>query len=515
MNVDQGQDRSLLNEEEMAQDGIWPLYTVASTRSFEQQAQHRLGDQGPMRLMAQAGAVAWEVLRRRWPQARRLVVVCGHGNNGGDGYVLARHAVAAGLQVTVLSLNPEMPFRTSSAWAYQAYQASASPSEAFCPTRLRTADVIVDALLGIGLNRPVTGACRSAIQAMNASGHPILALDVPSGIAADTGLVLGTAIRANCTVQFLCAHQGLYHHEALDYVGTRYLAPLMRSALVAAHARPSAHAYFATLRQSLLGKRPRQSHKGHYGFVACVGGCPGHGGAILLTTMAVLRTGAGRVAVGTCSQHMTPILTRCPEAMVHAVTSADQLQSILMKASVCAIGPGLGQDTWGQTLWQAVLAVDQPLVVDADALNLLATSPKRLPRAILTPHPGEAARLLDCTVAQIQADRVAAAQALVARYEAVIVLKGAGTIVAAPNRLPRVICAGNPGMATGGMGDLLTGVIAGLLAQGMSPADAAASGALIHAQAADLVAQQGGERGLLASDLLGSIQRLVNGMSGA
>ncbi|MNV25434.1 Bifunctional NAD(P)H-hydrate repair enzyme Nnr [compost metagenome] len=240
-----------------------------------------------------------------------------------------------------------------------------------------------------------------------------------------------------------------------------------------------------------------------------MGGNRGSGGAVMLASEAALRAGAGLVSVATQAVHVAPLLARLPEAMVHAVEDAGDLQTLLARARAVAIGPGLGQDDWAHELWRQVLASGMPLVVDADALNLLAASPQTLHDAILTPHPGEAARLLGCSTAQVQADRYAAARQLAGRFGAVVVLKGAGTVVAAPGQCPRVIAAGNPGMAVGGMGDLLTGIIAALRAQGLDAFDAASAGALLHGLAGDAAAGDG-QRGLLPTDLLVPLRRLVN-----
>lgn len=260
-----------------------------------------------------------------------------------------------------------------------------------------------------------------------------------------------------------------------------------------------------------LPPRPRDSHKGDNGHVLCIGGDHGSGGAIVLCAQAALRAGTGLASVATRAVHVPALIARQPEAMAHAVESAEALAPLLARAGVVAIGPGLGRGEWGEAMFAAALAAAKPLVLDADALNLLAAAPRALPAGtIVTPHPGEAARLLGSDTAAVQADRNGAALALVERYEAIVVLKGAGTVVAARDRTPRTIAAGNPGMATGGMGDLLAGVIAALRAQGLPAFDAAACGALLHAHAGDLAAREGGMRGLLPSDLLPCLRRCAN-----
>ena len=259
-----------------------------------------------------------------------------------------------------------------------------------------------------------------------------------------------------------------------------------------------------------LPPRARDSHKGDHGHVLCIGGDDGSGGAIVLCAQAALRSGAGLVSVATRAAHVPALLARQPEAMAHAVESADALAPFFARADVVAVGPGLGQGTWGGAMLDAALASGKALVLDADALNLLAAAPRALPAGtILTPHPGEAARLLGGDAKAVQADRCAAARALAERHAAIVVLKGAGTIVAAPGRAQRIVAAGNPGMATGGMGDVLTGVVAALRGQGLDAFDAASCGALLHAHAGDIAARDG-MRGMLPSDLLACLRRAAN-----
>jgi NAD(P)H-hydrate epimerase len=257
-----------------------------------------------------------------------------------------------------------------------------------------------------------------------------------------------------------------------------------------------------------LPPRARASHKGDYGHVLVVGGDHGMAGAVRLAGEAAARTGSGLVSIATRAAHAAVIAAACPELLCHGVECARDLRVLLQRASVVAIGPGLGQSAWAHDMLAAVLQMRLPRVVDADALNLLAQEPMQCDHWVLTPHPGEAARLLGMTTKQVQADRLQAAQALQQRYGGVCVLKGAGTLVCTSESV--AICeAGNPGMASGGMGDVLTGVIAGLLAQGLSLVDAACAGVYIHAKAGDRAAQEG-ERGLLASDVLPHLRKLVN-----
>jgi len=484
------------------------LFATAAARSIESRAITLLGND--YLLMQRAGQAAWQCVLQHWPQAQRLVVLCGAGNNGGDGYVLARLAHQAKRQVRVLQFPHALPNTPLAQRAWADYLAAGGYSTAALD-ELRHADVVIDALFGIGLNRPLSNDDAALIQAINASHVPVLALDVPSGVDAQTGTVSRVAVQAHRTLQFIVPHCGLYTGEAQHYVGQLLLATLDISAATLSQAPPTAQAWPAPVLAHLLPQRHANAHKGQFGHVLCIGGNRGMGGAIMLCAEAALRSGAGRVSVATRAEHAAPLLARCPEAMVHSVDQAQTLTELLASADVVALGPGLGQDGWACRLWSAVLDSQRacPLVLDADALNLLARQPRLLENAILTPHPGEAARLLGVEVRHIQHDRYAAARQLAAKFSAVVVLKGAGTIVAAPEQVARVMTAGNPGMAVAGMGDLLTGVIAALCAQGLTAFDAASAGALLHGLAGDAAAKHG-QRGLLPRDLLPHLRTHAN-----
>ncbi len=483
------------------------LFDTAAARRIDAQATAALGGDG-YALMQRAGQAAWQCALQYWPQARRIVVVCGPGNNGGDGYVLARLARQSGRQVWVLHLPDHAPRTPLAQCACTDYLAIGGQVE-LSGDCLRGADLVVDALFGIGLDRAPDAAAAELIAAVNAADAPVLALDVPSGVDAASGAVPGAAIRAERVLQFIVAHRGLHTGDALDHAGQRLLATLDIPDEAFDGVEPAAWRWSGAALPALLPPRRINTHKGESGHVLCVGGNHGSGGAVMLCAEAALRSGAGLASVATRALHVAPLLARCPEAMAHAVEDAFDLAPLLARAGGVALGPGLGQDDWAQRLWTAALACGKPLVVDADALNLLAQQPRPLAQAVLTPHPGEAARLLGVDTAAVQRDRFAAAQAMATRFSAVVVLKGAGTVVAAPGRLPRVIAAGNPGMAVGGMGDLLTGVIAALLAQGLPPFDAASAGALLHGLAGDAAVAEG-QRGMLPRDLLPHLRALAN-----
>ena len=480
-----------------------PLYDNAALRRIEAASAAASGD--PFALMQRAGQAAWRHLLQRWPQAQRIVVACGTGNNGGDGYVAAVHALQGGRKVEVVrTAEPTSPLAIRACAQYEALGGTCTTA----PGAFAQADVIVDAVFGIGLSRPPEGAAADLIAMINEANKPVLAMDVPSGVDAQTGHAAGAAVRATATLQLLAAHCGLLTGAAIDFCGE-----LAREPLGVDVDRDDAHA-FALRADALahwLQPRARDSHKGTYGHVLCIGGDAGSGGAIALCAQAALRSGAGLVGVATRAEHVPALIASRPEIMGAAVESASALATLIEGAGVLAIGPGLGQQSWGATLFDTAIDCRRALVIDADALNLLSRKPRRLPPdSVITPHPGEAARLLDCDIETVQSDRFGAAQALVEHFGCVVVLKGAGSIVAANDRKPYVIAAGNPGMAVGGTGDLLTGVIAALRAQGLSAFDAAACGALLHAVAGDDAAADGGERGLLPSDLLMHLRRRAN-----
>ena len=487
--------------------GTLPLYATLAARELDQRATRLLGGDG-YTLMQRAGQAAWQHLLLHWPQAQRIVVVCGPGNNGGDGYVLARLAHRAGRLVQVVHLPSHVPASETAQRACTDYVASGGKVELFRDT-LPVADVVVDAVFGIGLSRAPEADAAALLGAINAQPAPVLALDVPSGVDADRGSTPGAAVVATRTLQFIVRHAGLHTGAALECTGDLDLEELDLPAGAFDDLQPQASLLNQEALALWLLPRRRNTHKGESGHVLCLGGEHGSGGAIILCAEAALRSGAGLVSVATQAGHVAAMLARRPEAMVHAVESGDALQPLLARAHVLALGPGLGQGEWGRALFQLALDSGKPVVLDADALNLLAHAPRALDDTILTPHPGEAARLLGCTTVEVQSDRVAAARAMAERHACVVVLKGAGTVVAAPGASPRIIDAGNPGMAVGGMGDVLTGVIAALRAQGLSSFDAATAGAVLHGAAGDAAAWDG-QRGLLPSDLMPHIRRLAN-----
>ena len=481
------------------------LYTANQVRELDRIAIEERGIPS-ITLMERAGAGALEVLTRRYPGATNLVVICGGGNNAGDGYVLARLAQQAGLDVRVIALVEPGQLKGDAAASAQKYLHTGAVQDALS---VDGADLIVDALLGSGLNRQVGGVFADAIGLINGSAVPVLALDIPSGLNADTGVCMGTAVRADTTVTFIGLKRGLFTGEGPDFCGEISFSDLATPADI--HASVNAGVRLIEQKTVLqnLPARPRHAHKGRYGHVLVIGADYGYLGAAILAGSAAARTGAGLVTVATRVEHARNIPLFRPELMTAAVTSTRDLDTVLNRVSVVAIGPGLGQSDWAMSLFAKVLQTRLPLVVDADALNLLALEHQRRENWVLTPHPGEAARLLGMATEDIQADRFAAVTSLRDKYDGVVVLKGAGSLVAVATGPLYLNRTGNPGMAGAGMGDVLTGIIAGLMAQGMAPGMAAKSGVYLHGHAADLCAGKG-ERGMLAGDLLPAIRSAVN-----
>ena len=478
------------------------LHTTAQVRALDRAAID--GGIAGIELMERAARAALDVLRRRWPQAQTVCVVCGPGNNGGDGFLLAALACMAGMQARAIATSEHST--GDAALARERCVREGGQVTLVAPT-LPDADVYVDALFGSGLNRAPSGDAAKLITALNAQSRPILALDVPSGLDSDTGVAFDPCVRAAATVCFVGWKRGMFTAQGSDQCGERSLATLDIPTHVYAQAQPDA----ALLVPRALPPRARDNHKGRQGHVLAIGGDLGAGGAVRMCGEAAARVGAGLVGIATREANVGAILSARPELMPHGVHVPRNLEPLLARTSVLAVGPGLGQDEWGRGLWNAALDAGKPLVLDADGLNLLAAAPRALPSAcVLTPHPGEAARLLGIATAEIQADRFKAARALAQKYRAVVVLKGAGSLVVDPDGRTAVCPWGNPGMASGGMGDVLTGVIAGLLAQGLGTWDAACLGVGLHARAGDLAARAG-ERGLLASDLFPYLRALVNG----
>jgi len=475
------------------------LYRAEQVRELDRLAIDEHGLAG-YELMQRAGSAAFATLRARWPEARKLTVCCGGGNNGGDGYVIARLARQAGLMVQLIALKNPGELSGDAATAAADWEGAggtlADADEALA------GELIVDALLGTGLDRAPAGSYAALIERINDGGKPVLAVDVPSGFDADTGMPLAPAVRADLTVTFIGNKRGLHTGQAGRWCGERLYFDLATPEAIHEAVPVDAWLLDASKLAAWLPPRTPDTHKGDLGHVLVIGGDAGMAGAPVLAGRAALRTGSGLVSLATRADHAGLALAAQPELMVHGVETLEALDGLVDGADGLALGPGLGRSDWSRAIWRRALGAGRPLVLDADGLNLLAAAdqPGPLPPAILTPHPGEAARLLACSVADVQSDRFAAVRALAERFDAVTVLKGHGTLIAEPDGRVQVCPYGNPAMASAGMGDALTGIIASLLGQGFGPFDAACCGVLVHALAGDAAAV--GRRQILAGDLI-------------
>jgi NAD(P)H-hydrate epimerase len=483
------------------------VYTAEQVRALDRCAIERFDLPG-YELMTRAGHATLGALRHAWPEARSLCICCGPGNNGGDGYVVARIARAQGLRVHVVAVADPAALQGDARRAHDEFIAAGGTCEDWQPHSARLGDVIVDAIFGTGLTRGVDGRAAEILQAINGAGRPVVAVDIPSGLHADSGQVLGVAARASLTVTFIGRKLGCYVGAGPDHTGRLVFDDLGVPPALYASVATSRHLLDESVVAAALPPRPRTAHKGSHGHVLVTGGAAGMGGAARLAGEAALRVGAGLVTVAVHPQSLTALTSR-PELMSLAVGTGGDLGFAMERASVIALGPGLGQSPWSMEVFGAAVAAGKPLVLDADALNLLALAPQQRDHWVLTPHPGEAARLLGVSVAEVQADRPGAATELQARYGGTVVLKGAGSIVQTSADGAWICDRGNPGMATAGMGDVLTGVVAGIAAQCGDLSLAARAGVLVHALAGDRAAADG-ERGLLAGDVIARLRACVN-----
>lgn len=451
-------------------------------------------------LMRRAGQAVFDVLRENYPKASHLLVLCGAGNNAGDGYVVARLAQQQGLNVKVVSLIDPGDLKGDAKQAYLQWAELGAVTSADSGL-VETADVVIDALLGTGISREVSDEWKRWIDAVNLAEKPVIAIDVPSGLDALTGEIKGAAIYADTTVTFIGLKTGLFTASGKACCGNIVFDALGVPETVYKGVKATAE----LLNRPDLPARSHDSHKGLHGHVLIVGGNVGMPGAVILSAKAALRSGAGLVSVVTRMEHVSAVASACPEATVHGSVNGELPLTLSPKMSCIAIGPGLGQDAWAHRLLSESVKLEKPVVLDADALNLLTDRKIELNSShAITPHPGEAARLLSVSTADIQRDRYAAAHKLHELMAGTVVLKGSGTIVFDGEQL-KVCPFGNPAMAIAGMGDVLTGVIASLVAQGLEMNQAAAAGVYLHAMAGDKAAA-GDDRGMLSSDVINQLR---------
>ena len=529
-----------MNEFDGASSLPMTLYTAQQVKALDQWVMESTGLTSPQ-LMSRAAESALNVLLQKWPGTHRLCVAVGTGNNGGDGYLLAQQALAHKIAVRVLESGDLHKQGVDAIAAREKALEAGVVCEPFTVgMELGEARdiVVVDALLGTGLNAAPRESMADTIGWINDSGAPVLSLDIPSGLSCDTGMALGAVVHADVSVSFIGLKRGMFTGEGPQVCGQVIYRSLGVADVIAqfgAATDVAGRLDFKSLK-SLLKPRTKTAHKGTCGSVLVIGGDTGFGGAAIMAAEAAARCGAGTVALLTRACNVSAALARRPEVMAVGVDALDESAQALVKhhvlrAGAIVIGPGLGREKWGHRLLSLVLRFapkDVPLLLDADALNLLAEQRQELRELggtrtlatlkkrswVMTPHPGEAARLLGVTNAHINADRFRAAQQLCEQWGGVSVLKGAGSILCYQgdeNRLHFDVCTeGNPGMASGGMGDVLSGIIGGLLAQGLSATQSARLGVCVHGEAADFAAEAQGERGMLATDLFPFLRRLMN-----
>jgi NAD(P)H-hydrate epimerase len=467
-----------------------------------------------IQLMKRAGRAAFDLLLEHYPAPEFITIYCGSGKNGGDGYVLAALAAQRLIPVHVIQLTAGDKLsgeaRTAYEFAVQEHVTITPWAQAEAPAT----GVIVDALLGIGLQGNVRPEFEAAINQINASQLPVLAIDIPSGLNGDTGAAQGAVVTANLTISFIGLKRGLVTGHGPAVCGELFLSELAIPADVYSQEVATTEQLYLIDLLELLPSRKADAHKGDFGHVLIIGGDKGYGGAVIMAAEAAARTGAGLVSVATQPEHVSAILTRCPEIMVHGVVSGLELEALLTRPTVIVIGPGLGRSPWSEQMLQQALKSGLPLVMDADALNILAeghilATPATRANWLFTPHPGEAGRLLGMETQTINADRFANIAGIQKKFGGAVILKGAGSLVLGESGITGVVTDGNPGMATGGMGDVLSGILGALIAQGLSVEEAAQLGATLHANAADLAIEKFGQRGLLATDIIPYICELL------
>ncbi len=495
-----------------------PLYCAAEIRAIEHAAAQRLPAGALMQRAGQAAAnAALDMLPLSTSRAR-VLVLAGPGNNGGDALEVAAHLAFAGAQVLVWHAGSEQPGHGSAEReaALQRARGSKARFEQVAPAVQAEQDwnLVVDGLFGIGLARPIEGGLRALVETVNALPCNRLALDVPSGLDADTGAIVGSdgvAVQATHTITFIAEKPGLYTCSGRDYAGNVQLARLDIDAAL----YPSTRCHLNDVKffARHLGKRRHNTHKGSYGNVAVIGGAPGMAGAITLAARAALMSGAGRVYA--CHLDTPPAYDSAqPELMLRRAQDVDLPDAVLVA------GPGLGATEDSRAALARAVGTAAPLLLDADALNLLAqdgalqaTVAGRGGATVITPHPLEAARLLGVPAGAVQCDRLAAARELAARLQAIVVLKGSGTVLARPDGHTVINTTGNPALATAGTGDVLSGLCGSLLAQGWPCWEAALSAAWLHGMAADVLVAEGlGPIGVTAGELIPAIRTALNRM---
>ena len=487
---------------------IVPVFLTEHIRAIEQWA---LAQNPPPPLMERAGLATAELVRRvAGDRAKRIVVLAGPGNNGGDALIAARHLKRWWFDVQVVFAGKAAELKADAKAAFDAWAAAGGTVSNKIPADYGW-QLAIDGLFGIGLQRELDDQHADLVEQLNQSSNPVIAIDVPSGIDADSGQVMGVAVRADHTITFLGLKAGLHTLDGPDHAGEIHLESLGADEAPL----PDGHGYLIgdEVIASALPARPLNSHKGRYGDVVIIGGANGMVGAALLAGRAALKLGAGRVLVGMLGNGPAVDFAQ-PDVMIRSVEELLERQG----SGAIVVGPGLGQSDVARHVLSRAMTVDAPMVLDADALNLLAESSElkaivhgRDRATLLTPHPAEAARLLTVETDWIQNDRIAAAQQIASEFEACVVIKGCGSVCAFPEGTWCINTSGNPGMATAGMGDVLAGILGALLGQGATAHNALLAGIHVHGLAADeLIANGIGPVGLTASETIDAARSAWN-----
>ena len=487
------------------------IYDPSTVAEVDNRAIHELSMPG-IELMEKAAAYAFQCSQECFQNIDSIQIFCGSGNNAGDAYLFGCYAIDHGITTSVIYLSNPKTLKGDAYSAYQRYKAKEGKLVQWHENININCDLIIDGIFGIGINRPVKGIFLKAIELINQNSTPVLSLDIPSGLSGENGKIMGSSVRADLTITFVGKKIGLYINDGPKVNKRIKYSNLDIPDACFEKVKPILEVTNESHIGQILRQRKKDSHKGNFGHVLVVGGNHGMGGAVRITAEAALRTGAGLVSVITTSENAQTILKIRPEIMTHALESDHKnLPHIIDSVDVIAIGPGLGQDQWAMGLYDAVLESNKPLILDADALNILAKNPQQKEDWVLTPHPGEAARLLACSNSEIQSDRLKSLKNLCDGFGGVVLLKGQNTLIGRKAAIPHMISAGNPGMSTAGMGDLLTGIISGLYAQ-FRDQDLqllTSVSALIHSTAGDRAARSG-ERGIVATDLFVELKDLLN-----
>lgn len=505
--------------------------TAEEIRQLDREAIEVIGIPGIV-LMENAGLQVVRVMNAYFPhlKTQKVLVVCGKGNNGGDGLVVARHLDNQGVDVRVTLLTEKTQLKGEAKLNFDIAEKMNLPiveltsNEQLPAFRnlLLQADIVVDAILGTGLSDAVKGFYKHIIESINKTHKPIIAVDIPSGLSADTGMVYGSCIKADVTVTFAIPKRGVILYPAADYVGNLEVVDIGIPKKLISSSGIKVHLVEYANVQGVFRKRMPNTHKGTYGHALVIAGSPGKSGAALMAGRSALRAGAGLVTLAIPENLRVPLeiptlevmTTSLPETAQGTVSleAYDKIMNLAQDKRVAAIGPGLStHPATVELVLRLIRTLEIPMVLDADAINAVAQNPEVLLEAkapvVLTPHPGEMARLTPNI--HVQNNRIPVAQETARKYNVFIALKGVRTIVAAPDGNVFINPTGNPGMATAGTGDVLTGIIAGLIAQNIIPVEAAKSGVFLHGLAGDLVVKDKGEYGLLAGDLIDAIPNAI------